>query len=42
MPGFVWENPVSIALGAVYLGVMAAIGGCYIAWMHNASLTVGE
>jgi hypothetical protein len=42
IPGFGWGNPVSMALGAVYLGIMAVIAGWYIAWMHNASLVAGK
>jgi len=42
IPGFAWGNPVSMALGAVYLGIMAVIAGWYIAWMHNASLVAGK
>ena len=42
IPGFAWGNPVSMALGAVYLGIMAVIAGWYIAWMHNASLITGK
>ena len=38
VPGFVWENPLSIAWGGIYLGVFALIAGWYIAWMHNASI----
>ena len=37
-PGFAWGNPVSMASGAVYLGIMAVIAGWYVAWMHNTSL----
>lgn len=42
IPGFVWGNPVSMALAAVYLGIMAVIAGWYVAWMHNASLITGK
>ena len=38
VPGFVWGNPLSIAWGGIYLGVLALIAGWYIAWMHNASI----
>jgi hypothetical protein len=42
IPGFVWGNPLRMVWGAVYLGVLAWIGGWYIAWMHNTSLNVGK
>jgi len=42
IPGFVWGNPLSMAWGAVYMGVLAWIVGWYIAWMHNASLVGGK
>jgi hypothetical protein len=42
IPGFAWGNPMSMALGAIYLGIMALIAGWYIAWMHNASLISGK
>jgi hypothetical protein len=42
IPGFVWGNPVSMVWGALYMGVLAWIGGWYIAWMHNASIITGE
>ena len=38
IPVFAWGNPVSIALGAVYLGSVAWFAGWYIAWMHNTTL----
>ena len=40
IPGMVWRNPLSMGWGALYLGIMAWIGGWYTAWMHNASLNV--
>ncbi|HEY7560036.1 MAG TPA: hypothetical protein VIH18_35100 [Candidatus Binatia bacterium] len=42
LPGFVWGNVRSMALGALYLGVFAGIAGWYIAWMHNSSLVAGK
>lgn len=42
IPGFVWGNPLRMVWGAVYLGVLASIGGWYIVWMHNASLSIGK
>lgn len=42
IPGFAWGNPVSIAWGGLYMGVLALIGGWYIAWMHNVSLSGGR
>jgi hypothetical protein len=42
LPGFVWGNPLSIALGAIYVFVVAWIFGAYIAWMHNTSLIKPE
>jgi len=41
IPGVVWRDPVSMVWGALYLGILAWIGGWYIAWMHNASLIGG-
>lgn len=38
IPGFVWGDALSMLWGAVFLAVLAWIGGWYIAWMHNASL----
>ena len=42
IPGFIWGNPVSMVWGSAYLGVLAWIAGCYIAWMHNASIVTAE
>jgi len=42
LPGFVWGNPLSVALGAVYVFVAAWAFGAYIAWMHNTSLIKPE
>jgi hypothetical protein len=42
LPGIVWGNPVSMVWGGLYMGVLALVGGWYIAWMHNASLNVGK
>ena len=39
IPGFVWGNPVRMIRGGLYMGVLAFIGGWYIAWMHNASIS---
>jgi predicted membrane protein len=41
LPGFVWGNVLSMIWGAVFLGTAAWITGCYIAWMHNASIIGG-
>ena len=38
LPGFVWGNFGSIALGAVYMFALALIFGVYMVWMHNSSL----
>ena len=38
IPGFVWGAPLTTIWGGVFLGILAWIGGWYIAWMHNASL----
>ena len=38
LPGFVWGNPGSMILGAVYMFVFAWIFGGYMVWMHNSSL----
>lgn len=40
IPGFAWSSPASMVWGALYLGILAWVGGWYIAWMHNASLLV--
>ena len=40
LPGFVWGQPSSMLLGAVYVFVFAWIFGAYMAWMHNTSLIV--
>ncbi len=37
MPGFVWLSPGSVALGAVYIFLLAWIVGSYMVWMHNSS-----
>ena len=42
IPGFVWGNPGTMVWGAVYMGVLASIGGWYIAWMHNPSLIMSQ
>ena len=34
-------NPVSMVWRGLYLGILAWVGGWYIAWMHNASLIAG-
>jgi hypothetical protein len=38
LPGFVWGQPSSMFLGAVYVFVFAWIFGAYMVWMHNTSL----
>ena len=38
LPGFVWGQPSSMLLGAVYVFVLAWIFGAYMVWMHNTSL----
>lgn len=38
IPGFVWGSPINMLWGGVFLGILAWIGGWYVAWMHNASL----
>ena len=42
IPGFVWGNPVSMVWSALYLGILAWIGGWYIAWMHNTSIITSK
>lgn len=42
IPGFNWGNAASMVWGALYLAILAWIGGWYIAWMHNASLNTGK
>ncbi|OGN03785.1 MAG: hypothetical protein A2655_04530 [Candidatus Yanofskybacteria bacterium RIFCSPHIGHO2_01_FULL_43_42] len=39
LPGFTWLNFGSFVVGAITIGVWSGIGGAYIAWMHNTSLT---
>ncbi|MDH3445932.1 MAG: hypothetical protein OEN50_18550 [Deltaproteobacteria bacterium] len=41
IPGFVWGNALSMAWGGLFVGILAWIGGWYIAWMHNASMVSG-
>ena len=41
IPGFVWGNALSLAWGGLFVGILAWIGGWYIAWMHNASMVSG-
>lgn len=38
LPGFTWVGFGSWFAGAVSIALWAAIGGAYIAWMHNVSL----
>ena len=38
LPGFVWGQPSSMLLGAVYVFVFAWMFGGYMVWMHNTSL----
>ena len=38
LPGFIWGQPSSMVLGAVYVFVFAWIFGGYMVWMHNTSL----
>ena len=42
IPGFSWGNPASMVWGALYLGIVAWVGGWYIAWMHNASMLTSK
>ncbi len=42
LPGFVWGNPGSIVLGALYMFVFAWVFAWYYVWMHNASLVARE
>lgn len=42
LPGFVWGQPSSMLLGAVYVFVFAWIFGGYMVWMHNTSLAQRE
>ncbi len=39
LPGFTWLGVGSVIAGAITVGIWSAIGGAYIAWMHNTSLT---
>ena len=38
LPGFVWINPQSVILGAVYVFSFSWVFGTYMVWMHNSSL----
>lgn len=38
LPGFIWGQPSSMVLGAIYVFVFAWIFGGYMVWMHNTSL----
>jgi hypothetical protein len=42
LPGFVWINPQSVILGAVYVFLLSWVFGTYMVWMHNSSLTETE
>jgi hypothetical protein len=42
LPGFVWINPLSVILGAVYVFLFFWAFGTYMVWMHNSSLTEAE
>ena len=42
LPGFVWINPGSVILGAVYVFAFSWIFGSYMVWMHNTSLIEPE
>ena len=42
LPGFVWINPQSVILGAVYVFLFSWVFGTYMVWMHNSSLTETE
>ena len=41
IPGMVWGNLLSMVWGALYVGILAWVGGWCIAWMHDASLIGG-
>ena len=41
IPGFVWGDALSMVWGGLFIGVLAAIGGWYIAWMHNEAMVSG-
>ena len=41
IPEFVWGDLISMIWGGVFVGVLAGLGGWYIAWMHNASIVQG-
>lgn len=38
IPGFTYLTMGSAIWGAVYLGILAAIFGSYMVWMHNTSM----
>ena len=42
IPGYMWGDVLSMVWGALFVGALAWIAGCYIAWMHNASRVSGE
>ena len=39
IPGFHWISIGTVIWGGLYVGILSAIAGSYIAWMHNESLT---
>lgn len=39
LPGFTGMNFMSWLVGAISIAVWSGLGGAYIAWMHNASIT---
>lgn len=38
LPGFYWNNPASVIVGAIEVFVFAWILAGYFVWMHNSSL----
>jgi len=39
LPGFTWIGFGSWLQGAISIAIWSGLGGAYIAWMHNASIT---
>jgi hypothetical protein len=42
LPGFVWINPQTVILGAVYVLFFSGDVGTCMVWMHNSSLVDTE
>lgn len=38
LPGFVWINPLSVLLGAIYIAVYSLAVAWFLVWAYNSSL----